>query len=235
MGIGISTTVTDVQSKQINETESEYSSTCIGPQVGQTANIGFFNITGSKANNLTILSQSAGVNYDCVIENQIESVSEALSKIDAKARAENSAGFLQANINTNVTSVDDLTVSRMEEIVTQSCDAGNVTQTLNAAGFNITDSQIENSTLFKQDAVVQAKCKLALLSKIKNTTQKELSVDTSSGGNIITTLITGLVIVAILIASAIFAYKFANSEGGQKVIQAGIEGGKMAAGVPPGL
>ena len=82
---------------------------------------------------------------------------------------------------------------------------------------------------------MKSRCKLSLLTKLKTTTQQNLTTDTSSGGNIITTLITSILIVAVLIASAVFAYKFANSEGGQKVIQAGIEGGKMAAGVPPGL
>lgn len=235
MGVGISTTVTDIKSQQINNTVAEYSSTCTGGSTTQNMNVGQINIGGSTINGGSIASQSATVNYECVIDNEIEAVAEALSKMDAKARAENSAGFLQANINTNVTSVDEAVLNNIQTGVNNTCESGDTVQTMNALDINIKDSTLNNVKVLDQTADVSTKCKLSLLSKLKNSTQKELSVDTSSGGNIITTLITGLVLVAVLIAVAIFAYKFANSEGGQKVIQAGIEGGKMAAGVPPGL
>lgn len=232
MGVGISTTVTDIKSQQINNTVAEYSSTCTGGSTTQNMNVGQINIGGSTINGGSIASQSATVNYECVIDNEIEAVAEALSKMDAKARAENSAGFLQANINTNVTSVDEAVLNNIRTGVNNTCESGDTVQTMNALDINIKDSTLNNVKVLDQTADVSTKCKLSLLSKLKNSTQKELSVDTSSGGNIITTLITGLVLVAVLIAVAIFAYKFANSEGGQKVIQAGIKAGATAAGGP---
>ncbi len=235
MGIGISTTVTDVQAKQINQTKSSFESSCPGPVVTQSLDIGSVTIDGTRGTGVTIGSQGASIDYECLVDHDIDSVSQAIADMDAKTRAESSAGFLQSNINTNTTTQKSEIVNQVTNLIKQTCDGGSSNQDMSVGNLVIRNSDLTNSTLFDQNATVKSRCKLSLLTKLKTTTQQNLTTDTSSGGNIITTLITSILIVAVLIASAVFAYKFANSEGGQKVIQAGIEGGKMAAGVPPGL